>query len=471
MNFRRPTAGYAKVATNPDAGHNFASSGDISRKKMLGFCSVIVVLIVLAVAIHSSMAASDGDETTAQVDMHSHSTESDGDLKAEELLEEAKRRNLKALWITDHDMIRDLSRVRELQKAASSYGISLGFGVEITVGWLNKEHHLLGYFPDKAWEGQKMAPPMKSLQHACAQVKSSREDRNSNLVKWVNSALQSWKVYFKSTEAAASYKAISVSAVTAWAQEHAALTDTTSLGRPHFSKYLIKVANCRPDLVFGPRSGTGKGVVTADGVVLWDEEAEGKEGEEVEGLLHSATLARRGITFKPLPISEAITLINLAGGVAVVAHIPTLGPNWLKQFGPDLKTLKQAGLWGIEAFSSEIDEKNNKQILQLAAEVGLETTGGSDNHGTLKGYAGLGDVFRQPKSIGWYSGLALWRKMGLPLSFRISSASLFQTQLADTGTSEKMGETKELEHPLAVRLRNKVVGPVQTPETIATESI
>ncbi len=43
-------------------------------------------------------------------------------------------------------------------------------GVEITVDWAKKEHHLLGYFPDSAWEGKTLSVPMVALQEACAVV-------------------------------------------------------------------------------------------------------------------------------------------------------------------------------------------------------------------------------------------------------------------------------------------------------------
>ncbi len=49
-----------------------------------------------------------------------------------------------ARWITDHDMIRNLDRTMSIQKFAKSVGVTVGFGVEITVLWLKKEHHLLG---------------------------------------------------------------------------------------------------------------------------------------------------------------------------------------------------------------------------------------------------------------------------------------------------------------------------------------
>ena len=51
----------------------------------------------------------------------------------------------------------------------------------------------------------------------------------------------------------------------------------TSLGRPHFRKYLSHVSGVRDDLIFGPRSGNGYGVVlTADDSVVWDADAEGQ---------------------------------------------------------------------------------------------------------------------------------------------------------------------------------------------------
>jgi hypothetical protein len=46
--------------------------------------------------------------------------------------------------------------------------------------------------------------------------------------------------------------------------------------------------------------------------------------------------------------------------------------------------LARKGLWGIEAFSSEIDQENHDIIAKVARENNLVMTGGSDNHGSLK---------------------------------------------------------------------------------------
>ncbi len=50
-----------------------------------------------------------------------------------------------------------------LQVAANA-GVLVGFGVEITVEWASKEHHLLGYFPTSAWAAPHLTAPMLELQ-------------------------------------------------------------------------------------------------------------------------------------------------------------------------------------------------------------------------------------------------------------------------------------------------------------------
>eukprot|EP00054_Salpingoeca_dolichothecata_P014480 m.81844 g.81844 ORF g.81844 m.81844 type:complete len:141 (+) comp21011_c0_seq1:1169-1591(+) len=117
--------------------------------------------------------------------------------------------------------------------------------------------------------------------------------------------------------------------------------------------------------------------------------------------------------------STAITLINAAGGRAVVAHPPTLGSSWYDRFSPLVPELAKAGLWGLEAFSSEINLENHLKIHQLADDNHLAITGGSDNHGTLKTYAKLGDVHRDGTDT--YEQLSLWAGDGLAKSNKVSA--------------------------------------------------
>ena len=83
-----------------------------------------------------------------------------------------------------------------------------------------------------------------------------------------------------------------------------------------------------------------------------------------------------------------------AGGRAVVAHPPTLGPGWLERLQRTLPGLVAAGLWGLETFSAEIDEDAHAVLASLVRKHGLRMTGGSDSHGRLKVYAHLGTLRR-----------------------------------------------------------------------------
>ena len=60
----------------------------------------------------------------------------------------------------------------------------------------------------------------------------------------------------------------------------------------------------------------------------------------------------------------------------VLAHPPTLGADWATKFGPKIKALAEAGMWGLEAWSSEVSENNHQELLRLAKENGLVATGG-----------------------------------------------------------------------------------------------
>jgi predicted metal-dependent phosphoesterase TrpH len=78
------------------------------------------------------------------VDLHVHTTASDGTYSAEAVLIYASELGLKAIAITDHDTM-------EGYITAPSNIIEVIPGIELTVDYLGREIHLLGYFinPDK----------------------------------------------------------------------------------------------------------------------------------------------------------------------------------------------------------------------------------------------------------------------------------------------------------------------------------
>ena len=84
---------------------------------------LVLVLVVFALLLWSRSSQPDAVErpnhAAAQgvtADMHTHTTESDGDRTAEEQIQLAGVLGLRSLWLTDHDLIRDLPRVRQLQQ-------------------------------------------------------------------------------------------------------------------------------------------------------------------------------------------------------------------------------------------------------------------------------------------------------------------------------------------------------------------
>lgn len=80
------------------------------------------------------------------VDLHTHSTYSDGLLSPAELVAEAATRGVRFLGLTDHDTI---AGIPEAQAAGASLGVEIVPGVELSTSLSGGEDvHLLGYFID-----------------------------------------------------------------------------------------------------------------------------------------------------------------------------------------------------------------------------------------------------------------------------------------------------------------------------------
>jgi predicted metal-dependent phosphoesterase TrpH len=81
------------------------------------------------------------------VDLHLHTTWSDGRWEPRRVVEEAAASGLAAIAITDHDVIGGLA---EAAQAAGEHGIGLLTGVELTADWNGRTVHMLGYGVDPA---------------------------------------------------------------------------------------------------------------------------------------------------------------------------------------------------------------------------------------------------------------------------------------------------------------------------------
>ena len=75
------------------------------------------------------------------IDLHTHSTASDGTLSPAELVSRAAAAGIKTLALTDHDCV---AGIAEAQQAAKLHDIRLVPGVELSVMWSKRTLHLLG---------------------------------------------------------------------------------------------------------------------------------------------------------------------------------------------------------------------------------------------------------------------------------------------------------------------------------------
>ena len=77
-----------------------------------------------------------------QVDLHCHSTASDGALAPAEVVARAHARGVRLLALTDHDT---LEGIAEARAAAVKLGMQLVNGIELSSTWGGATIHVLGY--------------------------------------------------------------------------------------------------------------------------------------------------------------------------------------------------------------------------------------------------------------------------------------------------------------------------------------
>lgn len=80
------------------------------------------------------------------IDLHVHTTMSDGELTPKEIITLAKKEGIKVIAITDHDTIDGISQARE---ECIKNGIEFIPGIELSAIDNGKEVHVLGYYIDE----------------------------------------------------------------------------------------------------------------------------------------------------------------------------------------------------------------------------------------------------------------------------------------------------------------------------------
>ncbi|MCP9438834.1 MAG: PHP domain-containing protein [Nitrospira sp.] len=140
-----------------------------------------------------------------RVDLHLHTTHSDGSLTPSQVIALAHEADVTAAAITDHDIT---SGIPEAMQAGREHGIDIIPGVEISSLFGDAELHMLGYFLD--WQDE-------TLNRRLAVLRESRHRRNPKIIERLQAA-----------------------GIDITYDEVRAVAGTDSVGRPHIARVLIE---------------------------------------------------------------------------------------------------------------------------------------------------------------------------------------------------------------------------------------
>jgi len=109
-----------------------------------------------------------------RIDLHTHTTASDGVLTPTELVERAAREQVDVVGVTDHDTV---TGVAEAQSAGEPLGVRVVAGIELTSRHDGRAVHVLGYFLD---------PLDEDLRRVLDAMQAERLDRVKRMVRRLN---------------------------------------------------------------------------------------------------------------------------------------------------------------------------------------------------------------------------------------------------------------------------------------------
>jgi len=275
-----------------------------------------------------------------KIDLHIHTkTGSDGNLSVEEVFQEAKKRNIDLMSITDHDSIDCQERAIALAK---EYGITYITGVELNVTFQYNNGKKVAISPlipgaiSLDFLGYRYDIGNQALKDKLHLIREHRETRARQILEKLNIEFDKENIERFTEE---DLRKI---------QEG---VDGT-FGRPHIANYMIE-----------------------KGIVSNKQEAFDKY------------LVRCDVPKYPLSLAEASELIRNAGGILVHAHPNDPHGTSLASITPDLE--EQAELIreymldyidGVECWHSRHNAETTAFYIEFAKKNGLVITGGSDCH-------------------------------------------------------------------------------------------
>ena len=262
------------------------------------------------------------------IDLHVHSTASDGSLTPRQILDLAKKTDIRAISLTDHDTI---SGIREIKDIIHSYPLEFITGVEISCAPPSQfkklgSIHMLGY-------GFSIYDT--ALNDALAKAAEARATRNPKIIEKLNEL--GFDIRLSEVEARFGAR---------------------QTGRPHIAELLVEkgyVSDFRQafDLYLGKNK--------------------------------PAYVEKFKITCR-----DAIKLILDAGGLPVLAHPGIIEFDHAHDLDTFVGMLAEDGLAGIEVYYSGHDTAKTNYFADLAHKKGLVATGGSDFHGSFNQGIDLG---------------------------------------------------------------------------------
>jgi 3',5'-nucleoside bisphosphate phosphatase len=255
------------------------------------------------------------------VDLHIHSTASDGTLKPIEIIDAAMKAGLSAISITDHDTTDGCKQV-----LAQPPPLPLDFltGVEISASFPEKAAqagslHILGYDLDVH---------DTRLNQGLTELRAARNSRSPKMIQRLRD------IGFD----------LSVEDVVPFARGD-------QMGRPHIAQAML-------------RKGYVSSVDEAFNRYL------GKNGSAY-------------VDKKRIPSQTAMEMITGAGGIPVLAHPGLVGTAGEDEIRNLVGFLRETGLRGIEVYYPGHSERQTSFFLKMARDFHLVVTGGSDFHGDL----------------------------------------------------------------------------------------
>jgi len=266
------------------------------------------------------------------IDLHIHSKSSDGALTVEEIIEEAKLRNIEFMSITDHDSIGCQETAMDLARKA---GIRYVSGVELNVTFSHPRYHD-GKSVSMDFLGYQFDPKNGTFRDKLQEMVEYREERAEKILKNLNAEFEE-EGFEQLTK-------------DDFAEIQASVDGT--LGRPHIADYLVK-----------------------KGIVRTRQEAFDKY------------LVKCDVPKYPLYLEEASRLVRNAGGRIVLAHpndphgtsLVTLTKSLPEQTGV-IEESMLGHIDGVECWHYRNDVQTTNHYVKFAEKHGLIMTGGSDCH-------------------------------------------------------------------------------------------